>query len=268
LVFLASWSGSEIRALSGWGSYNAIVGHEGVGVVVETGANVDPAVRDTRVGVKWLYRACGDCSLCSRGDSHNCSRQENTGRTVPGTLQQYVVADARYITKIPDALASEVAAPLLCAGLTMAGALAKIEQDLREGDWLVVSGAGGGLGHIGVQVAARLHKLRVIAVDDGPSKRALSLSSGAEVFLDYTEDDVEAQVKALTGEGAHGILVVPGTKEAFQTAPKLVRNMGVIVCVGLPPLDLDLPISATVCAARGKIAYLRACVWPHGWLDD
>jgi propanol-preferring alcohol dehydrogenase len=239
----------------GWGNYNAIVGHEGVGIVVQTGTNVDPAVHGTRVGVKWLYRACGDCSLCSRGDSHNCANQENTGRTVPGTLQQYVVADARYVTKIPDGLSSEVAAPLLCAGLTMAGALSKLEQDLREGDWLVVSGAGGGLGHIGVQVASRLHKLRVIAIDSGQAKRVLSLSSGAEVFLDYMEDDIEAQVKALTGEGAHGILVVPGTKEAFQAAPSLVRNMGVIVCVGLPPIGLDLPISATVCAARGRIKF-------------
>lgn len=164
-----------------------------------------------------------------------------------------MVADRRYLTRIPERLPSEVAAPLLCAGLTVAGALAKLEQDLRAGDWLVVSGAGGGLGHIGVQVAARLYRLRVIAIDAGPEKRALSLSSGAEVFFDYMEEeDVEARVKALTGEGAHGIMVVPGTKEAFQMAPKLVRNMGVIVCVGLPPLDLDFPISATVCAARGK----------------
>jgi propanol-preferring alcohol dehydrogenase len=171
-------------------------------------------------------------------------------------LQQYVVADVNYITKIPEGISSEAAAPLLCAGVTMAGAIAKLEPELQEGDWLVISGAGGGLGHIGVQIASRLNKFRVIAVDAGQDKRALSLESGAETFVDYLDDDLEARIKQLTGgEGAHGILVVPGTRSAFEVAPALVRNMGVIVCVGLPSLDFQLPISATVCTARGKIQW-------------
>ncbi|KAK6062597.1 carboxylesterase family protein [Seiridium cupressi] len=244
--------GSEIRAVLGWGAYQKIVGHEGVGIIVQTGENVSTSMLNTRVGVKWLYSACGDCSLCRRGCAHNCLKQENTGRTVPGTLQQYVVANVEYVTKIPNGVPSEAAAPLLCAGVTMAGAVSKLEPELREGDWLVISGAGGGLGHIGVQVASRLCKFRVIAIDAGQEKRALSLECGAESFVDYLEDDVEAKVKQLTGgEGAHGILVVPGTKSAFEIAPNLVRNMGVIVCVGLPRLDFQLPLSATVCAARG-----------------
>lgn len=248
----SSSSASEVRALLGWGSYNSIAGHEGVGIVVQAGEDVSPTMINTRVGVKWLHSACGSCSLCTRGYSHHCPEQENTGRTVPGTLQQYVVADARYITKIPEALPSEVAAPLLCAGLTMAGALSKLDQHLCSGDWLVILGSGGGLGHVGVQIASKLHRYRAIAVDSGEAKRQLSLDAGAEAFVDYAQEDVEAQVKGLTGEGAHGIIVVPGAKEAFAISPKLVRNMGMIICVGLPPLDMALPISATVCAARGK----------------
>lgn len=229
-----------------------------MGTVVRVGKDIDTSLLDTRVGVKWLYSACGDCSLCRQGDAHVCPRQENTGRTVPGTLQQYIVAEARYITNIPEGVSSELAAPLLCAGVTMAGAVSKLDPELRPGDWLVISGAGGGLGHVGVQIAARLNKFRVIAVDAGQDKRTLSRQCGAESFIDYLEDDVEAKVKQLTGgEGAHGILVVPGVHSAYEIAPKLVRNSGVIVCVGLPELDFQLPISATVCAARGQSAALR-----------
>lgn len=154
---------------------------------------------------------------------------------------------------IPDGVSDEVAAPLLCAGLTMAGALAHLDNELQPGDWIAISGSGGGLGHIGVQIAARVKKLRVIAVDSGDAKRALSLNSGAEAFIDFKEEGVAARVFELTGEGAHATIVVPGTKEAFETAPSLVRNMGHIINVGLPRNDIEIPISATLCAARGKL---------------
>ncbi|CEN60226.1 hypothetical protein ASPCAL02667 [Aspergillus calidoustus] len=243
---------SEVRAVLGWSSYCSIIGHEGIGTIVKTGPGVaESAALGQRVGVKWLYSACNACSVCQRGYQHNCPRQVNTSRHVPGTLQQYVVADARFLTRIPDGVSDEVAAPLLCAGLTMAGALSKLDNVLEQGDFIVISGSGGGLGHIGVQIAARIKKLRVIAVDAGEEKRKLSLSSGAEVFIDYRDEDVAARVHEITGEGAHATIVVPGTREAFAMAPNVVRNMGLIVCVGLPPNDMDLPISATACAARG-----------------
>lgn len=236
----------------GWGAYNSIIGHEGIGTVVQIGRSVPASLSGRRVGIKWLYKACTECSVCQRGFPNNCAKQLNTSRHVPGTLQQYAVADARFITLIPDGVPDEVAAPLLCAGLTMAGALGHLDNELQPGDWVVISGSGGGLGHIGVQIAARVKKLRVIAVDSGKAKRKLGLESGAEVFIDFETEDVAARVLELTGEGAHATVVVPGTKEAFKVAPTLVRNMGQIICVGLPPNDMELPISATLCAARGR----------------
>ncbi|KAJ5180930.1 hypothetical protein N7492_004140 [Penicillium capsulatum] len=242
---------SEVRAVLGWGSYNAIIGHEGVGTVVKYGPGVSSSLLGECVGVKWLYSACGGCSVCQRGFPQNCAKQLNTSRHVPGTLQQYVVADARFISRIPTGVPAEIAAPLLCAGLTMAGALSHLEKELQPGDWVVISGSGGGLGHLGVQLAARVQELRVIAVDSGESKRDLSLASGAEVFIDYQHEDVPARVQEVTGEGAHATIVVPGTREAFHTAALVVRNMGHLVTVGLPRNDIELPISATICAARG-----------------
>ncbi|KAJ5124998.1 uncharacterized protein N7515_008823 [Penicillium bovifimosum] len=258
---------SELRAVLAWGIYNSIIGHEGVGTVVKTGDEVPESLLGERVGVKWLYSACNECSVCKRGFPHNCAQQLNTGRHVPGTLQQYVITDARFLTHIPEGVADEIAAPLLCAGLTMVGALSKLDNELQAGDFIVISGSGGGLGHIGVQIAARMKNLRVIAVDSGEGKRALSLESGAEVFFDYRTEDVIARVHEYTGEGAHATIVVPGTEEALKMAPDLVRNMGFIVNVGLPRNDLRIPLSATLCTARG-LTFIGSSVGTEDQLAD
>ncbi|KAF3397360.1 Alcohol dehydrogenase 2 [Talaromyces pinophilus] len=259
---------SNVRAALNWATYNPIIGHEGIGTIIKTHSSLSSSALASvgeRVGVKWLYSACGQCSVCKRGLYHHCAQQRNTSRHVPGTLQQFVVADARFLTRIPAGLREEVAAPLLCAGLTMVGAIDKLDssvflrdapKDEEEGGfWVVISGSGGGLGHIGVQIASRIKGYRVIAIDSGEEKRRLSLECGAEAFIDFKttpEMDVSARVRELTGgEGAHATIVVPGTKEAFEMAPNVVRNMGVIVCVGLPRNEVELPISATMCAARG-----------------
>ncbi|CAG8902694.1 unnamed protein product [Penicillium egyptiacum] len=258
---------SELRAVLAWGAYNSIIGHEGIGIVVKAGPEVSDSLLGERVGVKWLYSACNECSVCKRGFQNHCPQQLNTSRHVPGTLQQYVIADARFLTLLPEGVADEVAAPLLCAGLTMVGALSKLGNELRAGDFVVISGSGGGLGHIGVQIAARMKNLRVIAVDSGDDKRALSLESGAEVFFDYKTEDVIARVREFTGEGAHATIVVPGTKEALKMAPNLVRNMGFVVNVGLPPNNLDIPLSATLCTARG-LTFIGSSVGTEDQLTD
>lgn len=242
----------------GWGANSAIPGHEGVGRVVVLGPSAPPTLLGQRVGVRWLNSACGVCAVCSSTPSfpNNCPRQRNTGRNVPGTLGQYIVADARYVSHIPDSLLSEVAAPLLCAGLSMAGAISRLEPELRRGDWVVLPGAGGGLGHLGLQIAARTKGYRVIAVDTGEAKRKLCMSLGAKAFVDFLKEDVEMNVKELTGgECAHGIVVVPGGQKAYTLAPKLIRNRGVIVCVGLPREDFHIPISPIECCDRGMCRY-------------
>lgn len=122
-----------------------IAGHEGVGRVIQAGSSVPQDLLNTRVGVKWLYSTCGACEICEVNPTA-CPNQHNSGRDRRGTFQQYIVAPAKDVTKIPDGLKSEIAAPLLCAGLTMYSAIGK--ANLRSGDWLVIPGAGGGLGHL------------------------------------------------------------------------------------------------------------------------
>ncbi|KAJ5454897.1 uncharacterized protein N7458_005853 [Penicillium daleae] len=221
-------------------------GHEGVGVVVKLG----PGVKDTimkigdRVGIKWVGSVCNRCAACIDQADGVCFGRTISGYFRPGTFQQYVVGPVDYVTPIPDSLSSADAAPMLCAGITMYAALRK--SNARGGDWLVISGAGGGLGHIGVQVAARGLGLRVIGIDHG-SKKQLVLDSGAEHFVDVTKGDSSSiieEVKSLTGNlGSHAAIVCAASNDVYTQALQFLRFGGTLVCVGIPE-GVSVPIGS------------------------
>ena len=221
-----------------------IAGHEGVGRVVLCGSSTPAEFLGKRVGIKWQYSVCGTCEICAV-DETACPDQDNAGRNVRGTFAQYIAAPAKDVTVLPDeeegGLASEVLAPLLCAGLSMFASIRR--SGLKKGEWLVLPGAGGGLGHLGVQIAVR-RGLKVMAGDRGEEKKRMVMGFGAEAFLDFKKEDVEAGVMRLTGGlGAHGVVVGAGSTEAYTQGFKLLRRLGTLVCVGLPRIDFDLPIS-------------------------
>jgi propanol-preferring alcohol dehydrogenase len=242
---------SDCHNLEQAGVYTEIPGHEGVGKVVKLGSGASQDLLGKRVGIKWLWSACNECMSCKMGKINHCGKQKNTGRSVWGTLQQYVVAHADFVTMIPDGVKSEVAAPLLCAGLSLAGAVSKLEPEVRPGDFVAIIGAGGGLGHVGVQIAT-IKGYKVIAIDSGAEKEKLSKEMGAVAFVDYMKQDPVKAVRDLTdGEGAHGVICVAGSEKAYQQAPDLARNSGVFVCVGLPPPTFMFPMSPIHIANRG-----------------
>ncbi|KAF1972464.1 hypothetical protein BU23DRAFT_555007 [Bimuria novae-zelandiae CBS 107.79] len=244
---------SDCHNVYGQGKYTEIPGHEGVGEVVKLGPGAKEELMGKRVGIKWLYSSCKECSGCKKGNINNCAKQSNTGRTTLGTLQQYVVAHGDFVTLIPDGVKSEVAAPLLCAGLSLAGGVSKLQPEVQPGDYVVIVGAGGGLGHIGVQIAT-IKGYKVIAIDGGAEKEKLAKEMGAAAFIDFTKQDVVQAVKDLTdGEGAHGVICVAGSERAYEQATELVRNNGVFVCVGLPPSTYMFPMSPIHIANRGLV---------------
>jgi len=244
---------SDCHNLVSPGKYTEVPGHEGVGTVVSLGQGVSEDLLGRRVGIKWLWNACKECSSCKQGKENHCAKQKNTGRSVWGTLQQYVVADAKFVTKIPEGVKSEIAAPLLCAGLSLAGAVSKLTPEVNSGDFVAIIGAGGGLGHIGVQIAT-IKGYKVIAIDSGAEKEKLTKEMGAVAFVDYAKQDVLQAVRDLTnGEGAHGVICVAGSERAYQQAPALARNSGVFVCVGLPPDTFMFPMSPIHIANRGLV---------------
>ncbi|KAL4931317.1 zinc-dependent alcohol dehydrogenase [Aspergillus undulatus] len=216
-----------------------IAGHEGVGRVVGVGDGVDAnAWMGTRVGIRWLYSSCLECEICERNNTA-CPYQKNAGANVPGTFQQYIVSPAVHVTKIPAQLPPDEAAPLLCAGIAMYSSIMKTKT--RPGDWIVLPGAGGGLGHMGVQIAVK-KGLKVIAIDSGEKKRRLCLTLGATAFLDYKTDDVESAVKNLTsGLGAHAVICTANGEAAYEQSMRLLRRLGVLVCVGIPNVPFRLP---------------------------
>ncbi|TKA81105.1 Alcohol dehydrogenase 2 [Cryomyces minteri] len=195
-------------------------GHEGVGKIVKMGPGTESAAVKVgdRVGVKWKV----------------------SGYYTPGTFQQYVIGPANYVTPIPDNLDSAAAAPLLCAGVTVYSALRK--SGAKSGQFVVILGAGGGLGHLAVQIASRGIGLRVIGIDHG-SKEKLVTDSGAEAFIDHTKGDAEEEVKKLTGGmGAHAVIVLTAANGAYASAMDLLRFGGTLVCVGIPEGD-PLPVA-------------------------
>src|ERR1017187_848913 len=94
-----------------------ILGHEIVGTVVETGANVERFALGQRVGIPWLGRTCGHCAYCASGRENLCNDAQFTGYTLDGGYAEFAQADERYCFSLPDAYTDAEAAPLLCAGL-------------------------------------------------------------------------------------------------------------------------------------------------------
>ncbi len=133
-----------------------ILGHEIVGRVVERGAALAGADGNVqvgdRVGVPWVHWTCGQCEFCREGNENLCARQRITGVTVDGGYAEFVKAPASHVVRIPDALSSEQAAPLLCAGVTVHRALKQAK--IRAGHRLAVFGVGG-LGHIAIRLAGQ-----------------------------------------------------------------------------------------------------------------
>jgi len=137
------------------------------------------------------------------------------------------------VTPIPKGLSLDLAAPILCAGVTVWKAIKNAE--LTAGEYVVIAGAGGGLGHLAIQYANSIG-LRVIALDTGDEKRELTTRLGAEVFIDFkTSKDLVGDIRRATdGKGPHAAIVASSEGTAYDLALDYVRSGGVLVVVGLP----------------------------------
>ncbi|PVZ15348.1 MULTISPECIES: alcohol dehydrogenase AdhP [unclassified Pseudomonas] len=232
-----------------------IPGHEGVGHVVAVGAGVTHVKEGDRVGVPWLYSACGHCEHCLGGWETLCESQQNTGYSVNGGFAEYTLADAGYVGRLPDNVGFLEIAPILCAGVTVYKGLKMTET--RPGQWVVVSGIGG-LGHMAVQYAKAMG-MNVAAVDIDDSKLALAKRLGAEVTVNARNQDPAKYLKQQIG-GAHGALVTAVSPKAFEQAMGMTRRGGTIALNGLPPGDFPLSIFDMVLngtTVRGSIVGTR-----------
>ncbi len=213
-------------------------GHEGIGIVSALGAGVTAVKEGDRVGVPWLYSACGHCEYCLQAWETVCATAHFGGYTRNGGFAEYIVADPNYVAHIPAGLGAREAAPLICAGITSYKGIK--ETQARPGEWLIVSGIGG-LGHLAVQYAKAMG-LRVCAVDVEDGKLAHAKRLGADAVVNARTDDAVPAARRATDGGAHGVLITAPSLGAFKQGVGMTRKRGTCVLVGLPPGEFPTPL--------------------------
>ena len=212
-----------------------IPGHEIVGRVVQKGEAVDNLDIGERVGVAWTHWTCGECELCREGRENLCSSQMITGATVDGGFAELMKAKASHALKVPDALTSEEAAPLFCAGVTVYHAIKS--SGIKPGQRLALFGIGG-LGHLALQIA-KCFGAKVIAIDVAEDKLDLARRLGADVVMNAVSEEVVKPIRKMGG--AHVAVVTSAAKAAYDQAFYAVRSGGTLMVVGMPAEDLSFP---------------------------
>jgi len=215
--------------------YPRIPGHEVIGVVDALGSGVTGWSVGERAGVGWFGGSCGYCRRCRRDTAFACENvHEVTGVTRDGGYATHVIALASSVARVPDDLDSIQSAPLLCAGVTTFNALR--HSGAGPGDLVAVHGVGG-LGHLGIQYAAR-QGFRTVAVNRGRDKEALARELGA---TDYIDSAAEDPAKALTAMGgAKAILATVTNGPAMQAIAGGLGPNGVMMVIGaVGPLTVN-----------------------------
>jgi D-arabinose 1-dehydrogenase-like Zn-dependent alcohol dehydrogenase len=215
--------------------YPLVPGHEVAGVVDALGAGVVGWDVGTRVGIGWFGGNCGHCDPCRRGNLIDCRNLKIPGLTYDGGYADAMIAPASALALIPDELQPTEAAPLLCAGVTTFHAIR--ESGARPPDVVAVLGIGG-LGHLGVQFAAKMG-YRTVAIGRGKDKEPLARKLGAHVYLDSQTQDVVAELQKLGG--AKVILsTVTNAKAMSEVIPGLsVRGKLLVIGVDMQPFQVS-----------------------------
>ncbi|MGH8247530.1 MAG: alcohol dehydrogenase catalytic domain-containing protein, partial [Gammaproteobacteria bacterium] len=176
--------------------YPRVPGHEIAGIIDAVGENVGAWRVGQRVGVGWHGGHCGHCDSCRRGDFVTCQvAPQIPGISYDGGYADYTIVPAAALALIPEGLSAVDAGPLMCAGITTFNSLRN--SGARPGDTVAVLGVGG-LGHLGVQFAAKMG-FRTVAIARGKDKEALARKLGAWQYIDSQAQDAAAELVKLGG---------------------------------------------------------------------
>jgi D-arabinose 1-dehydrogenase-like Zn-dependent alcohol dehydrogenase len=197
--------------------YPRVPGHEVAGLVDELGPGVTSWRVGQRVGVGWHGGHDNTCRECRRGDFRNCRNEKISGISYDGGYQQYMVAPIEALASIPDGLSDVDAAPLLCAGITTYNALR--HSGALPGDLVAVQGIGG-LGHLGVQFAAKFG-YKVAAIGRGPENAALAKKLGAHLYIDSAATKAAEELQKLGGAQ-----VIVATAPNSKAMSELIDGLG------------------------------------------
>jgi D-arabinose 1-dehydrogenase-like Zn-dependent alcohol dehydrogenase len=206
-----------------------VPGHEVAGVIDALGPGVAYWKPGERVGVGWNGGYCGHCDHCRRGEFFACVTGQVTGITYDGGYAEYLVAPASAVARMPIALPPSDAAPLMCAGVTTFNALRN--SGARPGDVVAVLGLGG-LGHLGVQYAAKMG-FHAVGIARGKDKEPLARQLGAAAYIDSQAQDPAAELQRLGG--AKVILATATSGEAMSAVQGGLAVNGTLLVIGAAP---------------------------------
>jgi D-arabinose 1-dehydrogenase-like Zn-dependent alcohol dehydrogenase len=215
-------------------AYPRVPGHEIAGVIDAVGAGEHLFKVGQRVGLGWHGGHCNYCPPCRRGDFILCENGQISGISFDGGYADYVVAPANAVSLMPEELKDAEAAPLLCAGITTYNSLRN--SGARTGDTVAILGIGG-LGHLGVQYAAK-SGYRTVAVARGEDKAALAKQLGAHIYIDNAKQDFAAELQKLGG--ANVILSTVTDAATLAAAMNGLGPNGKLIIVGVPEKPLNV----------------------------
>src|SRR5437763_9408608 len=217
--------------------YPRVPGHEVAGVIDAVGPGAAGWDVGQRVGGGWNGGYCGYCDHCRRGEFFACVRGQTTGVSYDGGYGEYMIAPASAVARMPDDLPPVEAGPLMCAGLTTFNALRN--SGARPGDVVAVLGLGG-LGHLGVQYAAKMG-FHTVGIARGKDKEPLARKLGASVYIDSQAQDPAAELLKLGG--AKVILATATSGEAMSAVEGGLAVNGTLLIVGAAPSMQIAPLS-------------------------
>jgi propanol-preferring alcohol dehydrogenase len=238
--------------------YPVIPGHEIVGIVEKAGAEALKHWKPgERVGVGWHGGHCGECANCLGGDTWNCESSLTTGISCNGGYAEFMVARKEAVFSIPEGFSSEEAAPILCAGNTVFGAIKN--SGAKGGDLVAVAGIGG-LGHLAIQFSKKLG-FKTVALSRGNNKRTLALELGAHFYVD-TINAAQA-VKELQKLGGAQVIIctAPNSQLIAGLLPGLTRG-GKLVIVSFSQGAIQIPHYLLLDGARSISG------WVGGKVDE
>jgi len=237
--------------------YPRVPGHEIAGIVDAVGSGVAGWTTGQRAGVGWHGGHCGSCDSCRRGDFVTCQvAPQVPGVTYDGGYADYAVVPAAALALIPDGLSAVEAAPLMCAGITTFNSLRN--SGARAGDIVAVLGVGG-LGHLGVQFAAKMG-FKTVAIARGGDKASLARKLGAQHYIDSQATDAAAELVKLGG--ARVILATVTSSKAMAAVVGGLGVNGKLVIVGASSEPLEVPVLPLIFGRRSIVG------WPSGTSID
>ncbi|KAJ8770420.1 hypothetical protein K2173_015034 [Erythroxylum novogranatense] len=225
-----------------------VPGHEIVGIVKEVGSNVSHIKVGDHVGVGTYVNSCRECEYCNDGEEVYCLKGlvltfndiDADGTVTKGGYSSYIVVHERYCFKIPDGYPVALAAPLLCAGITVYSPMIRHKMN-QPGKSLGVIGLGG-LGHMAVKFG-KAFGLKVTVLSTSISKKEEALSVlGADNFVVSSDEE---QMKALT-KSLDFIVDTASGDHPFDAYLSLLKTAGVFILVGFPSEIKFSPASLVV----------------------